>query len=287
MSKSGHHVRNSSSIGGFSAGDAKREINQILGKNARTKANDNDKRSSSIQTKQSLSKRKQKLETKKKNLRSKSGINTDKYNSSKKTNSSSNDKIVREQQKISTEWMKISKEKDLLDKEKVTLKKEKVKLSKERNEMQQEIKKLAEERRKIQALHKNWKQESNDLLKKIEEKYSSFNNMKSKGKGNKLMNEEYIEQRRISLENHVSNLDEVANELPSTELPSNDSNNLSVDMARSDTKRKRSRSRSRSKSNAKKEESGDIAEERVKLQRQQQAAKVCTFILAHLLYETL
>ena len=276
MSKQGHHTRNSSaSIGGYSAGDAKREINQILGKNARSKNNDNNLSTSS--TKQSLSQRKQKLETKRKKLRSKSGINAEKYNSKSNNSNNSNDKIVREQQKISTEWMKISKEKDLLDKEKITLKKEKVKLTKEKNEMQKQIKSLTEERKNMQILHKKWKQESNNLLKKIEEKYSSFNNMKSKGKGNKLLNEEYIKQRRVSLENHVSNLDEIANELPTTkaiETSSNDNNNLSVEMPRSDTKRKRSRSRSRS--NANNDESGDIAEERVKLQRQQQAAKVCT-----------
>ena len=218
--------------------------------------------------------------------RSKSSIpnkRNDRNNKNSKYKDKNNNKIIKEQQKISTEWMKISKEKDIIDKEKMILKKEKLKLNKEKTEIDKQSKILNQEKKNLQILYKKWKQESKELTKQIKEKYSSFTNLEEKNDNNTLINDQYIEERRSSLTNHVDNLQNIATNLPSSsiaESQSNDINNLDVDdNNNNNNKRNRARSRTRSRSNAPtpiNQESGDIQQERIKLQRMQNAAKVCT-----------
>ena len=225
----------------FTSADSKRQIQAIIGKNGKSNPEIDSieaQRKQLLLEKEAFLKEKKKFNTMKRSNKKRKV----KSNKSVKNDKIKNEKIVQEQQKISTEWMKISKERDLLKKEQISVKKEKLKLSKQQSETDQQMKKLT-------ALHNEWKQESSALLQQIDEKYGTFTSSNTMD-----------ENRRKSLENHVGNLKNMSTSIPSIDdnnrQPQNEEKSEEIIVIKS--------------------EKSDLSSERIRLQRLQKEAKVCT-----------
>eukprot|EP01083_Nonionella_stella_P170592 580887_1 len=231
--KSHHSTRGSSTNTSFTAADSKRQLQSILGKSSKSKVK--NERKQLLSEKENLKEKKSKLNAMKRN-KNRSKSNASRPN--KVSKKGKDDRIVKEQQKLSSEWMKISKEKDLLEKQTLTLKKEKLKLSKERNELEKQTKNITQ-------LHQEWKEESVQMMKEIEDKYDVYLQGKTK-------------ERRVSLENHIEVLTQINTNIPLIHENKESMDELHTPITMTGTPIKLS---------------GDLATERFKLQKLQKAAK--------------
>lgn len=106
---------------------------------------------------------------------------------------------------MSSEWMKLTAERVDMDKERVSMRTERVSLKAERHKLTKLKEDTEAELKTLSTLHRKWKKETADLMAEIDAKYTTLKRQRVRAD-----KKEWSERRRVSIEEHVQNLQDLA-----------------------------------------------------------------------------